>query len=90
MVCYDVVKDRRRDKLHHRLKEHLIPVQKSVFEGELDRTGLKAVERVVERTIDPETDTVRIYVLCGACLSAIRLHGTSETVPGRGAPRIFT
>ncbi len=90
VVCYDVVKDRRRGKLHRRLKEVLFPVQKSVFEGDVDRKGLAAVEEIVNRTIQHDTDTVRIYVLCGSCAGSERLLGTSTTIPSPSTPVIFT
>ena len=40
IVCYEVVLDRRRNRLLRRLRELLTHVQKSVFEGEIDDGAL--------------------------------------------------
>lgn len=67
VLCYDIVQDRRRSRLHRNLKAILEPVQKSVFEGELDPSRYPELLRLVHRTIDHDTDTVRIYHLCAGC-----------------------
>lgn len=76
VVCYDIVEDRRRTRLARKLREYLARVQKSVFEGPLDDSRLEPLRRMLLEEIDPETDTVRIYHLCGRCLSATEVIGT--------------
>jgi len=81
LLCYDVVDDNRRNRLHKRLKGYLRPVQKSVFEGRVPGHRYGGLLRVVQGAIDHQTDTVRIYHLCGGCRRLIELVGTAEPVP---------
>lgn len=81
VVCYDVVSDPRRDRLHKGLKGFLRPVQKSVFEGQLPPRRYPALLALVDRCIDHETDTVRIYNLCGGCQGLMDLIGTAAPDP---------
>ncbi|MFH1464724.1 MAG: CRISPR-associated endonuclease Cas2 [Pseudomonadota bacterium] len=81
VLCYDVEDNRRRGRLQRRLKRYLLPVQKSVFEGELKHGLLDQVLGLVRRTVDLEVDTVRIYVLCRGCRASTLLLGTAEPVP---------
>ncbi|MBU1429981.1 CRISPR-associated endonuclease Cas2 [Myxococcota bacterium] len=81
VVCYDVVLDNRRNRLFKQLKGYLRPVQKSVFEGQLPARHYPDLVRMIERTIDRQTDTVRIYHLCRACQGLTTLIGTAAPVP---------
>ena len=80
LVCYDVVTDRRRNRLFKRLRGLLKPVQKSVFEGELPDRRLPELVKMVHDTIDSATDTVRIYSLCRGCRGLIDLIGVAAPV----------
>ncbi|MCA9546991.1 MAG: CRISPR-associated endonuclease Cas2 [Myxococcales bacterium] len=80
VVCYDVVCDKRRSRLHKRLKGLLHPVQKSVFEGPLPDRRYPDLLRIVLRTIDPQTDTVRVYHLTPAALALTELLGTAAAI----------
>ena len=82
IVCYDVTTNRRRTKLHKALSGFLDPVQKSVFEGDLPSARYETLRAAIEKTIDQEKDTVRIYHLSNACRSATELIGCSVTVQG--------
>lgn len=73
VLAYDIVEDKRRQRLFKRLHRFLQPVQKSVFEGELADARYPALTRLVEQQIDPETDSVRIYQL-GKHAQALTQH----------------
>lgn len=81
VVCYDVVEDARRRTLRQGLRGFLEHVQKSVFEGPLDSDRYDALLRLVNRTIDHETDNVRIYFLCRGCSRLTDHVGVAEVVP---------
>lgn len=81
VVCYDVVGDSQRALLHKRLAGFLRPVQKSVFEGFMPDHLYPRLTSAIGDAIDPATDTVRIYRLCGACQRFVVLIGTSVSVP---------
>jgi CRISPR-associated protein Cas2 len=80
VVCYDVVQDRRRAKLHKRLRDFLEPVQKSVFEGDLPARRLPDLIEAVDLVIDHEVDNVRVYELCRGCVGLVVHRGVAHEV----------
>ncbi len=77
VFSYDVTDDRRRARLAKRLKDYLVRVQYSVFEGDVDPQTEGRLERLVYEELSLDTDSVRIYPLCRGCAGAMRLFGTS-------------
>lgn len=73
VVAYDISDDRRRTRLHKKLKSFGTPVQYSVFECALDARGLERMRRAIRRLIDEGQDLVRYYFLCEACLRRIEV-----------------
>lgn len=80
VVSYDVVCDRRRNRLCKLLKGKLERVQKSVFEGDLPQGQLPRLERAIAKLIDMEEDSVRIYRICGRCQAAIQIIGWGTVI----------
>jgi CRISPR-associated protein Cas2 len=76
LISYDVVDNRKRLRLAKFLKGHLERVQKSVFEGVIADRALEAVKRGIQKEINQEEDTVRIYTLCERCVSSVEIIGT--------------
>jgi CRISPR-associated protein Cas2 len=76
LVSYDVVNDRKRLQLAKFLKGHLERVQKSVFEGVIADRRLEVLKRGIERRINRDEDSVRIYSLCERCVSSVEIVGT--------------
>ena len=70
VVCYDIVENRRRARVARQMVDYLTRVQKSVSEGLLADDRLEPLRRMLLEEIDPVTDTVRIYRLCGRCIPA--------------------
>jgi CRISPR-associated protein Cas2 len=77
VVCYDVVEDRKRNRLAKALKKFLTRVQKSVFEGEIRERKYEEMKNAIIREIDREVDSVRIYNLCVRCYTAVEVIGTA-------------
>lgn len=75
VLVYDIVNDRRRNRLHRTLKDYGTAVQRSVFEFDLSPKEADAMMERVEKLISPEEDTVRLYRLCAACLTDVRILG---------------
>lgn len=73
VVTYDIPNDRRRTRLHERLKDYGTPVQYSVFECLVDDDQLAAMQRQVRSIIKPRLDSVRYYFLCRACQRRIEV-----------------
>lgn len=88
IVCYDVVLDRRRNRLLRRLRELLTHVQKSVFEGEIDDGALVRLRSTILEEIDPEEDTVRVFHQCARCIPATEIIGTGAFVDTSDADEI--
>ncbi len=61
LVCYDVVKDARRNRVAKLLKGYGLRVQKSVFECLLSDDQLELLRTRIDRTLEPEEDQVRFY-----------------------------
>lgn len=66
VIAYDISDDRRRTRLHKKLKSFGTAVQYSVFEAILDRADLVQMEKMIRAEIKGE-DLVRLYFLCGSC-----------------------
>ena len=62
ILCYDV-KSKRVGKMRKVVKKYLRPVQKSVFEGILTEGKLKQFKAEIEKLVDCEEDSIRIYKL---------------------------
>lgn len=75
VLVYDIVNDRRRNRLHRALKDYGTAVQRSVFEFDLMPEQADAMMRRVEKLISPKEDTVRLYRLCAACITDTRILG---------------
>jgi CRISPR-associated protein Cas2 len=75
VLVYDIVNDRRRNRLHRALKDYGTPVQRSVFEFDLSPKEAGAMMERVETLISADEDTVRLYRLCAACLTDVRILG---------------
>lgn len=80
VVCYDIVSNRRRARLLKRMKGFLPHVQKSVFEGYVTDARLVELRAMIQREIDLEEDAVRVYHLCGRCISATEVIGMGTYV----------
>ncbi len=75
VLVYDVVDNRRRSRLHRALKDFGLPVQRSVFEFDLDPKEVDRMMHRVEKLIDTEEDTVRLYRICASCIAEVRILG---------------
>ncbi len=75
VVCYDIVDNRRRNRVMRRAREYLTHVQKSVFEGEVADERVESLRQVLLKEIDPVEDTIRIYHLCRRCIPATEVLG---------------
>lgn len=80
VVAYDISNDRSRRKVAELLLAVLGRVQYSVFEGETKPEALQAAVRQAIDYLDPETDSLRVYRLCGACIPRVDAYGRKPRV----------
>lgn len=62
-ICVYDINVKRLDRIYSILRQYLCWVQNSVFEGEISKSQLIELCKVLEKTIDPEEDSIIIYVL---------------------------
>jgi CRISPR-associated protein Cas2 len=67
VVAYDIVQDRRREKVMNTVKNFGLRVQYSVFECELTMQRANQLIERLRTLIDPRRDRVDMYPLCDAC-----------------------
>ncbi len=63
VIAYDIRDDRRRLRVAEELKNFGYRVQYSVFEAVLDRVEIETMQEALAGWINPEEDSIRIYVL---------------------------
>lgn len=75
LLVYDIVDDRRRTKVAKAMKSLGERVQRSVFEAYLTDKELAALIKRMEKLLDQETDSLRIYALCSGCRQKVAMVG---------------
>lgn len=76
LITFDVSDNRIRYRVVKALRAHAQRVQKSVFEcPELPPASYLRLRSKLEGRIDPDTDSLRYYRLCAACVGRIEHFG---------------
>ena len=78
LVVYDISNDKRRTKLHKRLKDFGTPVQYSVFECIINSQEFGKMKAAVRKILKPRLDHVRYYPICKACRENVEILGRHE------------
>lgn len=61
ILVYDIIAQKRGAKLLKFLRQHLIWIQNSVFEGEVTESGFAVIKNGINQIINSEKDSVIIY-----------------------------
>ncbi len=78
VVSYDVPDDKRRLRLAKLLLDYGKRVQYSVFECDLTPGQIDAMLQRINKVVDEEVDSVRVYRLCAACEKTVTIIGQGE------------
>ncbi len=78
LLAYDIADPKRLVKIAKIMESIGERVQDSVFEAYLNEAELERLLKRVERVMEMEEDSLRIYFLCGACRSKIRCVGVGN------------
>ena len=78
VVAYDIPNDKRRTQVHKILKGFGKWTEYSLFECFLTKKELLQMQAKLEKHLDSQTDRVRIYTICDACLPKIETVGIPE------------
>ena len=80
LVCYDVSDDRRRSRLAKKLEIYGLRIQMSVFECVLTAPQCDRIMEFINKTIDEETDRVRLYPLTQAAREKVIILGLTPEI----------
>lgn len=76
LICYDVIKDNRRNKVAHLLEGYGLRVQKSVFECMLTDNQYAMVTRKLNKYLNVDEDQLRFYPMSGHTRRKVVILGT--------------
>lgn len=76
LICYDVVKDKRRNKVAKLLEGYGLRVQKSVFECMLTDDQYVMVTRKLNKYLNADEDQLRFYPMSGHTRRKVVILGT--------------
>ena len=76
LICYDVIKDNRRNKVAHLLEGYGLRVQKSVFECMLTDNLYDMVTRKLNKYLNVDEDQLRFYPMSGHTRRKVVILGT--------------
>jgi len=68
VIAYDIVSDRRRNKLVKVLKDYGHRINYSVFECELKKESLLELKEKISGIVNTKKDSVLYYELCLGCV----------------------
>ena len=63
LIIYDIIDNKRRNRMAKFLEGYGVRVQKSAFEAQLTKKQCDIMLRRAEKIIDAETDSLRTYLL---------------------------
>lgn len=75
VVSYDVVSDKRRNRISRLMLDYGTRVQKSVFECNLEMGQLKRMTERLCKVFEEREDTIRVYALCEGCRPKAQAYG---------------
>ena len=84
VLAYDIANDKRRQKIAKLCEAVAERVQGSVFEGYFTPPELEKLQKKVGKIFNHQEDSLRIYVVCGACRGKIKTQGLGKLTPQPG------
>lgn len=79
IITYDIVGNKRRNRLRKFLKEMGVRSQYSVFECRLDLDEIRLIRHFCRDNLDLQEDSVRIYRVCSRCMNKAEIQGQGIT-----------
>lgn len=76
LVCYDIVNNRRRQKVSKLLETYGWRVQKSVFECVLEDKQQEMLQTRLTKMLNKREDQIRFYPLSAHCRNKVVVLGT--------------
>ncbi len=85
LLTYDIADNKRRQKIAKLCEAVAERVQESVFEAYLTPEELQKLLKKTARRFKEEEDSLRVYILCGACQGKVVTFGLGKVTPPPGA-----
>ncbi|GAB1542231.1 hypothetical protein NUACC21_49050 [Scytonema sp. NUACC21] len=76
LICYDIISDRRRQKIARLLQAYGLRVQQSVFECVLDEKQYENLSKRLLKLLNKREDQIRFYPLSAHCRCKVVVLGT--------------
>lgn len=84
LLTYDIADPKRLVRVAKVMEASGERVQDSVFEAYLNEEELERLLKKVQRVMELEEDSLRVYFLCGSCRGKIRCIGVGKVTPPPG------
>lgn len=78
IICYDVCKTKRRNKLAALLEGYGLRANYSVFELDVSERIYAELKQCIARIIEPKTDKVLFYRICKTCMAKSESLGEGD------------
>lgn len=75
VVTYDIIDDKRRNRVARTMEDYGTRVQYSVFECILEEENLAEMFNILTEHINHEEDSIRFYILCKRCITSVKMLG---------------
>ncbi|OQZ02428.1 MAG: CRISPR-associated endonuclease Cas2 [Candidatus Brocadia sp. UTAMX1] len=75
VVTYDIMDDRRRNRVAKTMEDYGTRVQYSVFECILEETYFTEMINTLMNHINQREDSIRFYILCKGCITSVKILG---------------
>ena len=81
IIAYDISNDKKRNRMAELLSKWGRRINLSVFECIFTKSQLAKIKEKIEKSIDNNTDSVKIYFICKSCYSKSSVLGIQEKYP---------
>lgn len=78
IISYDIPEDKRRNRIFKILKDFGTWIQYSVFECDLEKKEYLKLRARLDKAINKEEDSIRLYFLCSNCEKKIERIGDQK------------
>ena len=75
VVTYDIIDDKRRNRVAKTMEDYGTRVQYSVFECILEEAHLTEMVNTLTGHINHVEDSIRFYILCRGCITSVKMLG---------------
>ena len=79
-IAYDIVDDKRRNKVFKTLKNYGKRIQYSFFECDISEDNYLELKNKLKAKINEDEDSVKFYFLCASCHNKLESLGKENSI----------